>query len=144
MLPLLLAVALAITSLTGCKERRVEYSSPLVTTRIVTSKKHRGEYYLNPVDNVNPMKDIDPLFDYKKDRWLTKTKESFYVTIDTPQCRFRVKDRNLYDRVVEGQEVNVFYKNVYSATYDDVDGDGRKDLVSRTLVDYSFLQADPK
>jgi len=43
-----------------------------------------------------------------------------------------------------GQKVNVTYEEIYRSTYKDVDGDGKKDLVSKVSAGYKFLDANPK
>lgn len=52
--------------------------------------------------------------------------------------------RSLWDKLEEGQIVDVFYRHVYESVYDDVENDGKKDLISKKLVKYDFLDANPK
>lgn len=54
------------------------------------------------------------------------------------------RHRDLYNKLHEGQKVDVTYKEIYTATYKDVNGDGKEDLVSRVLVNLDFLDANPK
>jgi len=52
--------------------------------------------------------------------------------------------KDLWERMVEGQDVDVTYKEIYEATYKDLNNDGKRDLVERKLVKYDFLNAQPK
>jgi hypothetical protein len=49
----------------------------------------------------------------------------------------------LYDKLKEGQKVDVTYKEVYRAFYKDTNNDGKKELVKRKLINYKFLDANP-
>lgn len=57
-----------------------------------------------------------------------------------------IRHKDLYERFKErkGSEVDVTYKEIYRVTYDDVDKDGKKEVIERVLVDYDFLNALPK
>ena len=52
--------------------------------------------------------------------------------------------KRLWEKLVEGQKVDVTYREIYKTIYNDKDGDGKKDLVERILVNYDFLGAEPK
>lgn len=54
------------------------------------------------------------------------------------------RHKNLYDKLQDGQEVDVTYKEIYRTTYKDTDGDGKKDLIERVLIGFDFLDANPK
>lgn len=52
-----------------------------------------------------------------------------------------IRHKNLYDRLKEGQKVDITYKEIYKDTYDDTNDDGKKELISRVLVDMDFIDA---
>lgn len=54
------------------------------------------------------------------------------------------RHKALWEKLSEGQAVDVTYREQYREEWDDIDRDGEKDLVSRTLIDYDFLDAQPK
>lgn|GEM_PF-1222149 len=54
------------------------------------------------------------------------------------------RHKTLYNKLKEGENVDVTYNEIYRATYDDVNKDGKKELTERVLVGYDFLDAQPK
>ena len=54
------------------------------------------------------------------------------------------RHKSLWEKLKEGEEVTVSYKELYKSTYRDIDDDGKKDLVERKLSGYDFLDAQPK
>lgn len=55
------------------------------------------------------------------------------------------RHKDLWNKLKEGMEVEVSYREKFQATYGkDNDGDGERDLVSRELVGYDFIDAVPK
>lgn len=71
-------------------------------------------------------------------------KRIFTVVFKCQHGKFTVEDRYLWERMVKGQDVDVAYKEIYEATYKDLNNDGKRDLVERKLVKYDFLDAQPK
>lgn len=75
------------------------------------------------------------------------TPESYEVVIECENKTFKeigsVAEK-VYDKLKEGQKVDVSYKEVYGAFYKDTNNDGEKELVKRKLVNYKFLDANPK
>jgi len=131
--------------LAGCKEYRTEYSPQTNTVGTVVEKKHIAEHYLNPIDNINPMRHIDPLFDMKKGRMLTKQREEFRVVVNTDVGSLTRNDKGLFNSVEENSHMNVSYREIYRLTYDDLNKDGTKELVGREFIGYEFLDiANPK
>ena len=49
--------------------------------------------------------------------------------------KFYIGRKELYDRLTQGQEVTIYYKEVYRCRYED------NVLQEKTLVDYDFLDA---
>ena len=54
------------------------------------------------------------------------------------------RHKELYNKLQNNQGVDVTYKEIYRTTYDDIDGDGKNDLVERVLTGFDFLDANPK
>ena len=54
------------------------------------------------------------------------------------------RHKDLWQRLIEGQEVTVTYKEIFESTYQDTDGDGKKEVTNRKLIGYDFLDAQPK
>ena len=54
------------------------------------------------------------------------------------------RHKDLYDRLHEGEEVDVTYKELYRATLRKVNPDGKRVVVKRVLTGYDFLDAQPK
>jgi hypothetical protein len=59
-------------------------------------------------------------------------------------CGEEGNEKSLYEKLQEGQNIDVFYKNVYRSKYEDIYGDGTKDLVSRILLGCEFVDAKEK
>jgi hypothetical protein len=51
------------------------------------------------------------------------------------------RHRALYEGLKEGQKVDVTYKEIYTAVYETKDG--KRDMISRTLTGFDFLDAIP-
>lgn len=142
--PYILAAGLAAGLFSGCKKILIEYSVPLNTPGTVAEKKHIKESYMNPADNINPMRDIDPLFDMRHGRFITKQNEEFNVYVDTLVGRFRANNRALFDSVEANSSVEVSYCERFRSIYYDADKDGKEDLVERTFEGYELLNIQPK
>jgi len=52
--------------------------------------------------------------------------------------------KELYEKLREGQEVDLAYKELYRTTYDDIDRDGKQDLIEKLVTGYSIIDANPK
>jgi hypothetical protein len=52
--------------------------------------------------------------------------------------------KGLWNRLQEGENVDVAYQEMYESTYKDTNKDGKKELLERKLVKYHFLDALPK
>jgi len=112
----------------GCKEYRTEYSAPKNEDAVVSEKYHRSAY----ITFMHVGKTMMPLSHPAVNR------TTFDGIID-----FTVSGREIYDRFNEQDKANVFYREVYRLTYDDLDKDGKKEFVNREFVDYEFLDAQP-
>lgn len=131
---------IGVLILAGCKKVVYEHSSAQTISGIVVKKLYEEAYYLNPSDNLNPMRDIDPLFDLKKSRYATKIPEQHIVFYDTAIGEFRINNKELFERVEPKSPVEMTYREVFRSTYDDTDGDGKKDdLVEKVSLGYQIL-----
>jgi len=54
------------------------------------------------------------------------------------------RHKELWERLQEGQDVDVTYREIFESTYEDIDKDGKKDLIKRKLIAYDFLDAQLK
>ena len=54
------------------------------------------------------------------------------------------KHKELWERFNEGDSVTVSYKEIYRSTYKDTDGDGKRELINRSLVGNYLLDAQLK
>ncbi len=52
--------------------------------------------------------------------------------------------KKLWEKMDPGMNVVIIYKEVYRSIYRDIDGDGKRDLVTKELVDYDFIDANPR
>jgi hypothetical protein len=86
---------------------------------MVISKTHTEKRYLNPLDNVNPMKALDPLFDFKNGRMLTTSRESDIVTISIDTRQVTVNDKIIADSLKVGDKVLVDSGNRYDIILND-------------------------
>lgn len=156
--PYILSVGLASSLLTGCKQVKTEISDVLhedatVVTRIYTPSTHEPSVYLRIGGSggvsvigadgsvVTSMDGL--IFDS------SEVPEKYGAVFRCQHGTFTSqgsdkRHEDLYNKLQEGQEVDITYKEIYRATYDDIDGDGKKDLVERVLTGFDFLDAQPK
>lgn len=55
-----------------------------------------------------------------------------------------LRHQSLYEKLKGVGVVDVTYRELFKATYQDLDKDGKKELTSRVLVGYDFLDAVPR
>ena len=54
------------------------------------------------------------------------------------------RHKALHDKLKNGMKVDVLYKEIYTETYDDLNKDGKKEMIDRTMTGLDFLDANPK
>lgn len=54
------------------------------------------------------------------------------------------KYKTLWEKMDPGMEVIIDYKEIRDNKYKDTNGDGVRDLVSSIVIDYDFIDANPK
>jgi hypothetical protein len=153
LITLLLAGTIGLLS---CTEEKIEYSNILHENAVVTNKvytpKHSEENFrpvliplgdgilgMNSKGGVGVMNSTT--FDSEK------IPEEYGVIIKSQTKTFKekgpgIKYKNLYNKLEKGQKVDVSYKEIYRAFYKDINKDGKKELVKKTLVDTEFLDAN--
>ena len=161
------AIILAGTiGLTGCKEVKTESSNVLhedaiVITKIYTPSRHNIDIELTAM---NIMEEEEEGFgsismDYNGDIGIgigsglqissNEVPEKYGVVFKCQHGTFTSqgsdeRHKELYNKLQNNQGVDVTYKEIYRTTYDDIDGDGKNDLVERVLTGFDFLDANPK
>ncbi len=166
MLPNILAAGLALGAITGCKEGKkvkIEISDVLhenatVITRIYTPSRHDTKLGFRAIKMGG--KETGSIgIDYGGDIGVgigsgvqissSTVPERYGAVFKCQHGTFTSqgsdkRHKDLYEKLQDGQEVDVTYKEIYRETYDDIDGDGKKDLVERVLTGFDFLDANPK
>ncbi len=145
-IPYALAIGIGASLFTGCKETKTELSDILhedaIVSDVVYSPSRHGS-------------DVSPTIDITGDGGIgiaivdVDIPEKYAIVFKCEHGKFIVEGTDiehkaLWERLEEGQKVDVTYKEIYKSVYDDVDGDGENDLVSKTLIKYDFLDAQPK
>jgi len=127
----LILIGSATCTIFGCKEKRTEVSNLLHEDAVVTSSE-----YIPGEDNLvvgvalnNPALGI-----------AMSSKEQYRVAFKGENLDFTVNSSYLYAFLDVGSVVDVSYKEIYKCTYDDLDGDGKKDLVKKVLKKQEILE----
>lgn len=86
-----------------------ELSDEVQTTLgTVVGKKYASGGYLNPSDSINPFSDFDLT------KRITKFSDNYVVVIRYKHGRESLDDREIYDKVKEGDEVTVQFQERFS------------------------------
>lgn len=156
--------AIVIASLVACKEVRTEKSPVLnedarVIAHIYSPSEHRlttqpamfdnpFEPRLNRGSGISLDSNLNVSYDTGQGMRVTAVTvpETYGVLFSCPHGSFTVqgqeaKHKALYIKLEDGQNVKVIYQEEYNAVYDDRDGDGKKELIERTLTGYDFIDA---
>lgn len=104
----------------------------------VIEKKHTESHYLNPIDNINPMRNIDPLFDYRKAGRTAKIPEKNEVIVRYSKGTAAIDDKFLFDSTQEGSLVNIRFAESY-----DVLKDRKGRQLSVTTNGYEIIDFSP-
>lgn len=131
-------------SLMGCdpREYRTETSAllheeALVTKRVKTPAKHDIDIVptIDFEGNIGIGIDVDDI--PEKYAVIFKCQHGEFI-IQGSENRYQ----SLYDRLNEGDEVDVLYREVYKAVYDR--SKAEKELIEKRLVKYDFIDAEKK
>lgn len=163
-LPYFLAAGLAV-GMSGCdrRENRTEISDTLhedavVVTRIYTPSRHNTEVGLRAINidgdgagsigidfsgntgiGIGGGLQISSSTVPEKYGAVFKCKHGIFTSQGSDK-----RHKNLYDKLQGVQEVDVSYNEIYLSTYEDRNGDGKKELIERKLIDYDFIDAQLK
>lgn len=111
-------------SLIGCKEYRTEYSEIKHENAVVSNQYHRNSYmYPLRVGKITTIQTMPAVY-----------RTDFDGNID-----FSVHGSKIYNSVSEGDSVDLTYREVYRAVYDDKDNDDKKELISRKFKKYELV-----
>ena len=164
-MPFALATAVATASLlSGCATlyTKTEFSKNILHDEaVVVSKKYMPREIgkvLSTVPNkkfsgwrweeVNGRFTIVPKWDFDGWRWEEVEREispeEYLITFVGEKTNFKLDDEELYNRFNKDDVVIVNYREAYECTYDDIDGDGKEDLVKKEFEYNQFLGARPK
>lgn len=115
-------IALVLVASIACnppEETVIESSEARREIGTVISMTHYDKVYFQPLDNINPMKDIDPFFDMKNGRFITTTPEKNLVKIKTSNFGERIlDDKTLFQTVKVGDKINLEFTPQYIVTRD--------------------------
>jgi hypothetical protein len=112
-----IAAGLVGISLGGCKEIDIENSDILSENAKVIKTEGEGVY----------------LFDYGDK-----------MVIFKGDITFNVKNNKLYNQFKDGDSAKVGYRKLYRLTFEDLDKDGKKELINKEFMGYEFLDASKK
>ena len=145
--------------LAGCKYSQIEESSTLhedatMTEKIYSPSRHDAELGLTAIKIGNSFG-----MDYGGNLGLgignglqissSKVPEKYGIVFRCKHGSFTSegsdeRHKNLYNRLEKNQLVDVTYKELYRATYDDLENSKSHKLTSRVLIDFDFLDAQPR
>ena len=144
----LLALGLGISTI-GCREIKKEYSDVLhedgkVADVVYTPSRHGSG--VSPQIN-DLLSDDGPTFGIQVTN--IDIPEVYAVVFKCQHGKFIIEGttkryRDLWEKLSEDQEVDITFRELYKSVYEDIDKDGQRDLVSRTLIKYDFIDAQPK
>lgn len=135
--PYILATGVAATVLAGCKDTKTELSEILHDEATIESK----QYVVHPDDD---QFNWGIVFGSPSAAVILSEYKHYYIVFQSKKIRFNVYNKELFNRFNTNDIADVTYREVYRLTYDDIDGDGKTDLVNKVLTDYKFLDAQPK
>lgn len=143
----------------GCKEIRIEESSVLhedatVTEKIYSPSRHDPELGFTAVKMGNSFGvDYGGNFGLSIGGGLqissSEVPENYGVVFRCKHGSFTSqgsddRHKNLYNKLETNQLADVTYKEIYRATYEDIENSRNHKLTSRVLTGFDFLDAQPK
>ena len=137
---------LALLVLGGCKETRNEWSGDLYEDAVVVDVVYNPSKHGS---GVGPTIDLTGEGGVGVAFTSVSIPEKYAVVFRCQHGKFIVEGTDqehkfLWEKSTEGDSVKVKYRELYQSVYDDPEGDGNNQLISRTLVDYDFLDASKK
>ena len=147
--PYILATGLTASLLAGCEETKTEYSPILHEDAVVSDVVYTPSRH-GSGSGIGPTIDFDGNIGIGFTDVTVNIPKKYAVVFECQHGKFisegtDQRHKDLWGRLKENMEVDVTYKERFRSVYDtDKDGDGQKDLISRALVGYDFLDAQPK
>ena len=119
--------AIALATITGCKEYRTEYSEIKHGNASVELHYHR------------------PYMHVGGGRLFIRSHPAQYHVKFSGDVNFEINNKNIFNRFKDKSSlVDVSYREIYFSVYDDTDRDGQKELIKRKLQGYEFVDAQLK
>lgn len=146
--PYLILTSLGSILLTGCEQTKTELSDILhedaIVSDVVYSPSNHGSgvgptFNIGAEDTPGVGLAVTSVSIPEKYAVVFKCKHGKFIVEGTDN-----EHKKLWERLEQGQEVDVTYREFYRCTYDDIDKDGKKELINKELIDYDFLDAQPK
>jgi hypothetical protein len=141
----LVAVA-SLPFLSGCEHTEQEYSQILhedakVVQTVYTPSRHGSGTTVNfnsdDEGNINPGFGVTSIDIPEKYAVVFKCQHGKFIVEGTDS-----QHKALWKRMNEGDIVDVTYKEVYQTRYNNQDG--KKNILEKRLIDYDFIDAQPK
>lgn len=139
-------IGLTLSSLTGCdsKEVRKEYSGVLHEKGVVVATLYSKDHSQSDINMGISMSGdftFTPTTIRIPERWgvVFRCDHGNKSPITSPEDKYKA----LWNKLDEGMDVDIAFRELYRNTYEDTNNDGEKELISRELLDYDFLDANP-
>lgn len=112
------------------RETRTELSDVLHEDARIVSMEHRNAW-LQPIRHKVGKNTITTYIRHSE-----KNKIEFGGKVD-----FEINNKAIYERFKEGDLADISYRENYKLTFEDLDGDGKKEETGRVLKEYVFVDA---
>lgn len=141
-------LALGLSLFSGCRETKIEYSPVLYEDATVVDVVYVPSRHGS---GAGPTFAMD--FDGNPSMGIAVTSveidENYAVVFKCQHGKFisegsDERHKDLWKRMAEEMEVDVTYKEIYRVVYDDIDKDGKKEVIEKVLTGRDFLDAQPK
>lgn len=143
--PILPMIASGLTAilLVGCKEIKEEVTEILHEEAIVTYKQSESGRN-NLIAGMVVGRALDKPSQGLALGIATSKKKRNYITFTCKKANITLDDKNLFNRFNTNDVVDIFYQERYLSTYEDTNGDGKKELIGRVELSSRFLDILPK
>lgn len=141
-----LVLGLGTSLLIGCEETKIEYSKILHEEAVVSDVVYTPSRH-GSGSGIGPTMGFDGNIGIAITHVDVNIPEKYAVIFKCQHGKFIIQGtsqryKNLWEKLERDQNVIVEYREVYKSVYDDIDGDGVKDLIKRELIKYDFLDAN--
>jgi len=141
-------VSLAMAGCEPVQITKTEYSELMHEKGRVVDTMHSNGYH-DSKTNISPTMDFDGNIGMAITEVKIDVPETWGVVFRCehdnkfPIQGSKAKYKVLWEKLDPGMEVIIDYKEEYRNIYEDIDGDGVRDLIESKLVDYDFIDANP-